>query len=408
MREFRMPALGADMESGVLAQWLVKPGSAVSPGDIVCVVETQKGAIEVEIFEDGVIEEILVEPGTEVPVGQPLARLDGGPAAAQGAAPELKPMEPQAGRPADAQAAPRSPAAPAGPPPEPRARPARALVTPAARRRAAELDVDPETMTGTGIDGSVTLADVEVAARRPESVKRPPQELAPEARPARGFDKSAMRAAIAAAMQRSKREIPHYYLGQAIDFSAAQGWLEARNADLPPASRLMPAVLLLKAAALSLRAVPDLNGHFVDGAFRPGKDINVGWVVALRGGGLVAPAINGVDRLPLPDLMSALRDLVQRARAGGLRASELSSGTVTVTSLGERGADRVMGVIYPPQVAVIGFGRIASRPWVVDGQVVARPLVDASLAADHRVCDGRLGGLLLAAIDRHLQKPGEL
>lgn len=382
MQVFRMPALGADMESGVLAQWLVKPGSTVRSGDIVCVVETQKGAIDVEIFEDGVIEEILVMPGTQVPVGEPLARLGGGPAAPT---------------PAAAKAAPEAPA-----------RPARVPVTPAARRRAAELGVDPETLKGTGIDGSVTLADVEVAARHPASAKRPPPAPIAEARPARGFDKAAMRAAIAAAMQRSKREIPHYYLGQTIDFSTAQAWLDAHNEHLPPTRRLMPAVLLLKAAALSLKAVPELNGYFVDGGFRPGTDINVGWVVALRGGGLVAPAINAVDQLPLPDLMAALRDLVQRARSGGLRASELGSGTVTVTSLGERGAERVLGVIYPPQVAVIGFGRIASRPWVVDGQVVARPLVDTSLAADHRVCDGRLGGLLLATIDRHLQSPGEL
>jgi pyruvate dehydrogenase E2 component (dihydrolipoamide acetyltransferase) len=392
MRDFKMPALGADMAAGLLAEWLVKPGDTVKSGDIVCVVETQKGAIEVEIFEEGVIEALVVQPGEEVPVGATLARLDGE-TVAEEAAPPIEKAPPPKPTPAAARPAPA-----AG---------ARVAVSPAARRRAAELGLDPETLRGTGIDGSVTLADVEAAGREPRG--KPPAAEAPAAKPARrGFDPAEMRKAIAAAMQRSKREIPHYYLGQTIDFVAATDWLAAKNASKSPPERLLPAVLLLKATALALAEVPALNGHYVDGAFRPGDGIHVGWVIALRGGGLVAPAIRDVDKLALADLMAALRDLVQRARTGGLRASELGSGTVTVTSLGERGADSVIGVIYPPQVALVGFGRIATRPWVVDGAVVARPLVEATLAADHRVCDGHLGGLLLAAIDRYLQAPGEL
>ena len=421
MRDFKMPALGADMEAGLLAEWLVQPGDKVKTGDIICVVETQKGAIEVEIFEDGVIEELVVQPGEEVPVGATLARLDGKAAEAEGAAPApVKPPSlpqwpppplpsPQP-PPLAARPAPRHPPAAAVPSPAGD----RAMVSPAARRRADELGLDPATLTGTGIDGSVTLADVEAAARAPAD-KRPagapprPAPPAPEAKPARkGFDPGEMRKAIAAAMQRSKREIPHYYLGQTIDFAAATEWLAGTNASKPPPERLMPAALLLKGTALALAEVPALNGHYADGAFRPGDGIHVGWIVALRGGGLVAPAIRHADKLALPDLMAALRDLVQRARTGGLRASELAAGTVTVTSLGERGADSVIGVIYPPQVAIVGFGRIAVRPWVVSGQVTARPLVETTLAADHRVCDGHLGGLLLAAIDRLLQQPGKL
>jgi len=407
MRDFTMPALGADMEAGLLAEWLVKPGDKVKSGDIVCVVETQKGAIEVEIFEDGVIEELVVHPGEEVPVGATLARLDGGAAKEEGAAPA--PAAQKAPPPAAPEAAaptPRTAPAPAKPAP---AAAARVAVSPAARRRAAELGIDPETLEGTGIDGSVTLADVEAAARAP-TAKRPAVAVEAPAQkaPRKGFDHAAMRQAIAAAMQRSKRDIPHYYLGQTIDCAAATDWLAATNADKPPPERLLPAVLLLKATALALAEVPALNGHYVDGAFQPGDGIHVGWVIALRGGGLVAPAIRDAAGLALPDLMAALRDLVQRARTGGLRASELGSGTVTVTSLGERGADSVIGVIYPPQVAILGFGRIARRPWVVDGEVVARPLVETTLAADHRVCDGHLGGLLLAAIDRFLQAPEDL
>jgi pyruvate dehydrogenase E2 component (dihydrolipoamide acetyltransferase) len=154
--------------------------------------------------------------------------------------------------------------------------------------------------------------------------------------------------------------------------------------------------------------VPQFNGFHENGAYRAGPGIHVGWAIAVRGGGLVPPAIHDADRKSLPELMLALRELVQRARAGGLRSSELTDPTITVTSLGERGAESVPGVIYPPQVAIVGFGRFVERPWVVDGQVVVRPLVTATLAADHRASDGHLGGQLLAAIDRALQAPVDL
>ena len=194
----------------------------------------------------------------------------------------------------------------------------------------------------------------------------------------------------------------------ADDFSAADRWLTAYNTERAPAERLLAAVLLLKASALALKAVPQLNGFWREGRVELAGAIHVGWAVSLRGGGLVAPAIHDADRKSLPDLMDALRDLVQRARAGGLRRSELTDPTVTVTNLGDRGADSVLGVIYPPQLALIGFGRIAPRPWVVDGQVVARPVVEASVAADHRASDGHVGALWLAALDAALQKPDSL
>jgi pyruvate dehydrogenase E2 component (dihydrolipoamide acetyltransferase) len=197
-------------------------------------------------------------------------------------------------------------------------------------------------------------------------------------------------------------------LSATIDFAAASAWLAEYNRERDPEQRLLPAALLLKSVASALREVPQLNGFYIDGAFKPGPGVHIGWAIALRGGGLVAPAIHDADRLSLPALMQALRDLVQRARAGGLRSSELTDPTLTVTSLGERGAESVLGVIYPPQVAIVGFGRIVERPWVVAGGLVARPLVTATLAADHRASDGHLGGQMLAAIDRLLQAPDTL
>jgi pyruvate dehydrogenase E2 component (dihydrolipoamide acetyltransferase) len=397
MADFLMPALGADMETGTVVQWLVPPGARVKPGDVVAVVETHKGAIDVECFLDGVIGD-LAPLGVSLPVGAVLARValagEAG-AAAAAVAPVASPE----------MAAPVSPPAVAAPALTmqawPLAAPRRALVSPAARRRAQALGLLPDALLGTGADGAVTLADVERAASAPQPAAPPRQKPS-------GFDAAQMRQAIAAAMGRSKREIPHYYLTETLDFAEAQTWLDGWNRDRLPQDRLLSAVLLLKATALALREVPQLNGFFENGQFRPGEGIHVGWAIALRGGGLVAPAIHHADRKTLPELMVALRDLVQRARAGGLRSSELTDPTITISSLGDRGAESVWGVIYPPQVAIIGFGRMLSKPWVVDGQVQPRPLVSASLAADHRASDGHLGGQLLTAIHRALQSPQSL
>jgi pyruvate dehydrogenase E2 component (dihydrolipoamide acetyltransferase) len=217
-----------------------------------------------------------------------------------------------------------------------------------------------------------------------------------------------MRQTIGAAMARSKREIPHYYLAHTIDLHRALAWLAAENARRPVTERLLHGVLLIKAVALALREVPELNGVWRGDRAEPSAAIHVGVAISLRGGGLVAPALHDVDRRDLGDLMRALRDLVQRARGGGLRSSELSDPTITVTSLGEQGVETVFGIVYPPQLAIVGFGKVAERPWIVDGAVVARPLATVTLSADHRVSDGHRGGLFLAAVERLLQAPERL
>ncbi len=390
MTAFRMPALGADMEDGTMAEWLVEQGDRVRSGDVIAVVETQKGAIEVEVFVTGTVREIVVPVGTKVAVGAVLAEID------DGAAPAAVAAEPPPAATGAVQVP--APAAPMAASPG-RARPSpvssgqRSRISPAARVLAAARGIDPARLRGTGVEGAVTRADVLAAG--PPSARR-------------GFDPAEMRRAIAAAMARAKREIPHYYLGETIDLSAVMAWLENHNQAVPPPERLLPAVLLLKATALALRDVPALNGTYEEGRFTPGSGIHPGWAITLRGGGLVAPAIRDADAASLPALMAALRDLVGRARGGGLRLSELTGGTVTVTSLGERGAESVTGVIYPPQVAIVGFGRIAPRALVVGGKVEARPAVAATLAADHRVTDGHTGGQFLAALARHLQEPQSL
>jgi pyruvate dehydrogenase E2 component (dihydrolipoamide acetyltransferase) len=374
MIEFKLPSLGADMDEGKLLEWKVKPGDQVKRGDLVAVVETPKAAVDVEIWQDGVVQELLTQPGETIPVGTVMARL-----AAAGEAPAAAPA-PQ----------PKREAAPAA---------SRHPVSPAARKHARELGVDVEQLPGSGPHGAVTVEDVEQAAKAV-----PPRKEAPPP-----SDKTlAMRKAIAAAMSRSKREIPHYYLSQTVPMRRAVDWLTAYNEKRPVAERVLMSALQLKAVALALRDFPDLNGFWKNDAFESAKGIHVGVAISLRQGGLIAPAIHDVAELPLGELMKALADLVRRARAGSLRSSEMSDPTITVTNLGDQGVDEVFPIIYPPQVAIVGFGRLAPRAWAEEGMIGAVPAVVASLGGDHRASDGHRGARFLAAVAALLQEPEKL
>ncbi|MBC6960446.1 MAG: 2-oxo acid dehydrogenase subunit E2, partial [Lautropia sp.] len=286
---------------------------------------------------------------------------------------------------------------------------------PAARRRAAELGVDLDALAAASAGAPINVADVEraAAAAAPPAATIPavaPGTAAPAGAPAAAAapvpgPEAAMRAAIAAAMTRSKREIPHYYLGSEIEVERALQWLEDFNASRPLAERVLFAALALRAVALALREVPDLNGQFVDGRFRRSEAIHVGVVTSLRGGGVVVPAVHDADRLTLPELMASLRDVVARARSGRLRSSDLADSTITLTNLGDLGVETVYGVIYPPQVALVGLGRVVSRAAVRDGAIVATRVVHATLSGDHRVTDGLSGARFLAALRARFDDP---
>lgn len=434
MTDFVLPSLGADMDDGALVEWLVGPGDAVQRGQIVAEVETDKGIIEVECWDDVIVEELLVQAGeTRLAVGTPIARFR--------SADESGSVEPTAVQDETPQHHGMAEA------PAPAAR-----ITPPVRHLAHELGVDVDRVAATGPGGSVTRLDVKRGVRAASAsagngrVKASPRarriaadggldlalvaasrtdgllvtaDLAGLATATPGKEsrscgqpqvdkRQAMRAAIARSMERSKREIPHYYLDTTVDLHQALTWLEAYNEERSITDRILPAALLLKASALALKEFGDLNGHWVDGNFRPSDSVNLGVAVSLRGGGLVAPAIHDAASLTLGEMMGALTDLVARARAGRLRGSEMAEQTVTVTNLGDRGVDRTFPVIVPPQVAIIGFGRVVDSPFVVDGELAVRPIVHTTLAADHRVTDGHTGGLLLLAIDRLLQEPEQL
>ncbi|GAA4990492.1 hypothetical protein GCM10025734_17390 [Kitasatospora paranensis] len=283
--------------------------------------------------------------------------------------------------------------------------------TPLARRAAAEAGLDLAGVRGTGQDGAVRIADVRAAIAIATAIATEPPDRSgpPDAPRTPTPDRSAaMRRAVGDLMARAKREIPHYYLATTVDLSTAMAWLRERNRRLPVTERLVPAALLLKAAAVAAREVPQLNGHWINGGFVPAPAVHLGVAVALRGGGLVAPAIHDAADLPVTDLMAELRDLVARARGGRLRGSETTDPTITVTNLGDQGVETVFGVIYPPQVALVGVGKVVERPWAAAGMLGVRPVVTATLSADHRVTDGATGARYLSALDRLLQTPEAL
>jgi pyruvate dehydrogenase E2 component (dihydrolipoamide acetyltransferase) len=430
MAEFCMPALGADMVAGTILEWAVKPGDHVKRGDIIAVVDTEKATIEVEVFITGTIESILVPAGEMVPVGTALALIRDGevsaPSREVATPPVAAPTRPAVPKPAISTSIPR-PVAPVTPMTRPPAAPLRREIAPAAAgrlrispvamRMALEMKIDLSKVEGTGPGGAIGKADIERAVKSGVSAPAQPAVVAPAppvaaevAKPsvASAERKLAMRRAIAAAMARSKREIPHYYLSTSIDMANALGWLQAENLKRPVNERLLYSVFLLKAVALAARQIPEMNGFWIDNQFKPGEAIHVGVAISSRQGGLIAPAMHDVDKKSLDEIMSSLRELVKRVRAGILRSSEIADATITVSSLGEQGVESVFGVIYPPQVALVGFGKIVERPWALNGMLGVRPIIMTSLAADHRASDGHRGGLFLAAINSLLQEPQKL
>lgn len=387
MTEFRMPSLGADMDEGKLVEWLKHPGDVLKRGDIVAVVETQKGAIEIEVFHDGVLEQVHAALGATLPVGSLLATI-------------RTPGETFPAAPLEAPAPVK--VAPTAAPHVPRQPPAAAIiaahgafrVTPAARTAITASGLDLTAMH-PGSDGIIGLREIAQLPQQPR--KR-----------SGGIDVDEMRKAIAAAMARSKREIPHFYVGSTFDVTALSDWLSLENARCPAQDRILSAVPLIKACALALRKVPELNGHYRDNRFVPQQEIKIGIGIALRGGGLIAPAIENVDALSLQDIMHRLSDLVARVRGGRLRSSELTDATATISNLGEDSADMVQPIIYPPQVAIIGVGQIAERPWIVDGAILPRKIATFTVAGDHRANDGRLAARYLKTLEQLLQKPEAL
>lgn len=390
MIEFQMPSLGADMEAGTLIEWRKKPGDSVKRGDIIAEVETQKGLIEIEVFDEGIISELLIKEGAKVPVGTAMALIN----------PTETTLETRK------EKIPEKPMVKIQPTEEKifekvaseKFEERHLKVSPLAKRMAVENNIDLSQIQGTGEEGAITKDDVDKAISQKGKIEKP-EEAIPKNEP--------IRSAIAAAMSKSNKEIPHYYLEKRIDITKALAWLREANGKRTIQKRLLPAALLIKAVAKSLVDFPELNAIWDNGVHIK-KEINIGFVVSLRSGGVIIPTIHNTNEKNIDEIMEALNDTIPRARAMKLRSSDLIDSTITITSLGEGGADVVFGVIYPPQVAIIGFGGSSQQPFIENGMLGIRTVFTVTLAGDHRATDGITGSDFLVTLNKQLQNPEAL
>ncbi|MGZ8557448.1 MAG: dihydrolipoamide acetyltransferase family protein, partial [Chitinophagaceae bacterium] len=359
---------------------LVKPGDKVNKGDIIAVVDTQKGLIDIEVFDEGTINELLIKENEKVPVGTAMALIASDKEAVVKKEEKIPAKIIEEKKTVEKIAVTEMPHG--------------IKASPLAKRIAVEKGIDLNTIKGTGEGGAITKEAVEKAIVEKMAPKEEKKIAATEN----------IRMAVATAMSKSNREIPHYYLETKVDMSKALAWLGDANKQRTVKQRLLPVVLLLKAVARALTEVPELNGYWENG-LKKKSDINIGFVVSLRPGGVMIPAIHNVDKKTIDELMASLNDIIPRARAMKLRSSELSESTITVTNLGEGNVETVFGIIYPPQVAIVGFGSITEQPWAEMGMLDVRSVLNITLSADHRATDGATGSRFLMAVKNYLGKP---
>jgi pyruvate/2-oxoglutarate dehydrogenase complex dihydrolipoamide acyltransferase (E2) component len=346
--EFKMPALGAEMTHGKLIEWKIKVGDDVKRHDIIAVIDTDKAAIDTESYGEGIVEKLLINPGEDVPVGTVMALI-------RGEKEDVSELIKGTTK--------------------------RAKISPRARKKAAQLGIDISQIAATTDDGVISVENIERFAIKQKASQTP---------------KKSMQTIIAKAMEKSKQEIPHYYLSLEMDLTKALKWLEEFNRNHKITERILYAVLLIKATANVLKLFPEFNGYYQNNEFRPHQEINIGMAISLRGGRLIAPALLNCEQKGVTEIMQDLNDLVARARAGKLRDRELSSATITLTNLGEFGVDSVFGIIYPPQVALLGFGKLNGNT------------LTTTLSADHRVTNGIYGSRFLTTINNLLQEVEKL
>lgn len=410
MKQLKMPSFGADMATGIVAQWLVKPGDRVKKGDIVASIDTMKGLIDMEVFDDGLIEKLLVPIGIDIKVGQPIAELRllnepvshmeypvvgqqiSIPKPLTGNQDDADTIElPATGHDVSKLDIPKVTAE--------KDKPGERRISPAARKKATDLSLDwRQVKEGSGPHGAVILEDIISLGKSSVAASET------------GGQDSAqqMRAAIAAVVSRSKREIPHYYLQMDMQLNNALTYLDKYNQGRKARERILPTALVYCAIARAVSTFPRFNGFYQQELYHPKEAVHLGNAISLHGGGLVVAAIHQAQQLTPQQMMAKLTDQVIRAREGGLRISEMQDATITVSNLGDRGTDSMQSIIFPPQVAIIALGRQRIVPWVTDQQVNIANIVTISLAADHRVSDGHSGARLLNKINRLLQNPSSL
>ncbi len=424
MADVTMPRLSDTMEEGTIASWLKKPGEKVDRGEVIAQIETDKATMDLTAFEAGTLQEILAPEGSTVAIGQPVARIGNGKAApapaekalapAEEAAPRAEKPAPIAEKAASTAEKPAPTAEKAAPPAEvaatsssPDDRPASAdgktRASPMARHLAAEHDLDLADIQGSGPQGRVIRADVEAALTSTRATQEQPTV------PSEGDDQrvtlSQMRRTIARRMAESTRTVPHFFLTLTVDAAELvklRKQITESTAD--EGFKISFNDMVVKAAALAIRKVPDINVSFAEDSLIRHQRINIGVAVATERG-LIVPVVRDVDQKSLGQISRETRDLAERANAGKLQPADYSGGTFTISNLGMFGIEQFNAVINPPEAAILAVGAIAREPAEHDGQIVLRERMKLTLSVDHRALDGAMGARYLQALKQVLEKP---
>ncbi len=418
-----MPKLGFDMAEGKLSEWLKKPGEAITQGETILLVETDKATVEVPAFRGGVLLQILVEAGESALIGAPIgvigAEGEKFDPAALGLSPKPDGKTTEVTERAEAGEAERDAPQPAAAVSEPAAPGAaeggRVLASPVALRMAAELGIDLRQVPGSGPMGRVIKRDIESYLQERDKA---PQVAAPPPMPTPSYEPSGadytveplsgIRQTIGKRMTESKQTAPHFYVTMDIDMAAAMALRSQLNTVLPETDKISVNDLVQKAAAIALREFPKINASWSAEGIRVHHQVNIGHAVA-RENGLMTAVVRDVDKKPLAQVARETRDLATRARDGKMKPDEMVGGTFTMSNLGMFDVDEFIAIINPPQAAILAVGAVQKIPVVnAEGQIVAGLRMKATISADHRVTDGAEAARFMQALKKALEEPVRL
>ncbi|WP_410875958.1 dihydrolipoamide acetyltransferase family protein [Nocardia sp. A7] len=415
MPEIVMPRLSDTMEDGVVSAWLKQVGDQITRGEIVAEIETDKALMELEAYDDGVLERIIAEPGVRVPIGEPIAIVGDGTTSTTATA--MTPSSVAASA-ADSTAQNDGPqrdspsATVTGAP-----RTGVVKSSPLARKIARELQVDMDAVVGTGPGGRVTKRDVEVAHSAGAAAVIAPTTAAPDTSvvavphvPAsEDFEEVALtniQRVSAIRLTESKQQAPHFYVTSAIDVTELFAFRARINATLDAAGDGKVSVndLLVKAVAVALGKQRSINVSFAGDKLLRHKGIHIGIAVATPVG-LLVPVIRDADRKSVSEIATESRDKASRGRDRKLRAEEMSGGTFTISNLGMFGIEQFTAVINSPESAILAVGAAADELRLDNDEVVARKILRVTLSADHRAIDGAVAAQFLATLKELVENP---
>lgn len=417
-----MPKLGFDMREGVLVRWLKEVGAAVSKGDIVAEIESDKATLELESQVSGTLLKTMGEAGDVVPVGANLAIVgaaDEDISGMNGGTPTKKesPQEEPPAQAADTNAVKAEPEAATPSAVVSDEFPGGVKATPVARRIAKEQKVDLSQVSATGPDGRIRKADVEAFLQAKPEAKAPTAAAPTPAAPTptlavAGEDDTEvpatkLRQAIARRMTESKTTVPHFYVTSEIDMEAALALRKQINAMLPDEEKVTVNDLIVKATALALRDFPNLNASFAGDKFVRHNRINIGVAVAVEGG-LLTVVNKDTDKTSVSQIAAANKTMIARARSGKVNPNDIEGATFTVSNLGAFDVENFIAIINPPDAAILAVGSARQVPVVKDGQIVIGTMMKVTISADHRVTDGAEAAQYLQKLKSLLENPMRL